>query len=89
MSELLSFLISSRSVTVPGPFFFFSLANIEDSLSGKGGISSNTVALPLGKKEKVLVKLQRKSQTNFWVFEETHPYRLHKAKAEVVTHTEN
>lgn len=28
----------------PGPFFFFSLAKIEDSLSGKGGISSKTVA---------------------------------------------
>ncbi|OBS70894.1 hypothetical protein A6R68_00563 [Neotoma lepida] len=33
-----------RSVTVLGPFFFFSLAKMEDSRSGKGGISSRTVA---------------------------------------------
>lgn len=35
---------SSMSGRLPGPFFFFSLARIEDSLSGKGGISSKTVA---------------------------------------------
>ncbi len=41
-----SLLLSSSSVTdtAPGPFFFFSLARIEDSLSGNGGISSRTVA---------------------------------------------
>lgn len=41
-----SLLLSSSSVTdtAPGPFFFFSLARIDDSLSGKGGISSRTVA---------------------------------------------
>ncbi|KAF3833208.1 hypothetical protein F7725_026873 [Dissostichus mawsoni] len=32
------------SGTLPGPFFFFSLARMEDSLSGNGGISSSTVA---------------------------------------------
>lgn len=43
----LSLLPSSSSVTdtAPGPFFFFSLARIDDSLSGNGGISSKTVAL--------------------------------------------
>lgn len=35
---------SSISGRFPGPFFFFSLAKIEDSLSGNGGISSKTVA---------------------------------------------
>lgn len=41
-----SLLLSSSSVTdtAPGPFFFLSLARIDDSLSGKGGISSSTVA---------------------------------------------
>lgn len=41
-----SLLLSSSSVTdtAPGPFFFFNLAKIDDSLSGKGGISSRTVA---------------------------------------------
>ena len=43
-SALLSRLASSRSVTVLGPFFFLSLARIEDSRSGNGGISSRTVA---------------------------------------------
>lgn len=36
--------LSSMSGSFPGPFFFFSLARIEDSLSGNGGISSRTVA---------------------------------------------
>lgn len=35
---------SSISGRFPGPFFFFSLAKIDDSLSGNGGISSKTVA---------------------------------------------
>lgn len=35
---------SSMSGRLPGPFFLFSLARIEDSLSGNGGISSKTVA---------------------------------------------
>lgn len=43
-SALLSRLASSRSVTVFGPFFFLSLARMEDSRSGNGGISSRTVA---------------------------------------------
>lgn len=33
----------SFSNSAAPPFFFFSLANKEDSLSGNGGISSNTV----------------------------------------------
>lgn len=46
----LSLLPSSSSVTetAPGPFFFFSLARIDDSLSGNGGISSKTVAWEKG-----------------------------------------
>lgn len=32
------------SGSLPDPFFFFSLARMEDSLSGNGGISSKTVA---------------------------------------------
>lgn len=45
-SSLPSLLLSSSSVTdtAPGPFFFLSLARIDDSRSGKGGISSRTVA---------------------------------------------
>lgn len=35
---------SSRPVTVLGPFFFLSLARMDDSRSGNGGISSRTVA---------------------------------------------
>ncbi|TNN34192.1 hypothetical protein EYF80_055642 [Liparis tanakae] len=44
-----SLLLSSSSVadTAPGPFFFFSLAKMDDSLSGKGGISSRTGPLDL------------------------------------------
>lgn len=35
---------SSRALPAPGPFLRFSLARMEDSRSGKGGISSSTVA---------------------------------------------
>lgn len=38
---------SSFTDTAPGPFFFFSLARMDDSLSGNGGISSSTVAYSL------------------------------------------
>lgn len=37
-------LASSMSGRWPGPFFLFSLARMDDSLSGNGGISSKTVA---------------------------------------------
>lgn len=41
----LTFLRASlMSGRLPGPFFLFSLARIDDSLSGNGGISSKTVA---------------------------------------------
>lgn len=43
-TSVCSFFPSSISVFVPGPFFFLSLARIEDSRSGNGGISSRTVA---------------------------------------------
>lgn len=35
---------SSRALPAPGPFLRFSLARMDDSRSGKGGISSSTVA---------------------------------------------
>jgi hypothetical protein len=40
-------------------FFFFNLAKIDDSLSGNGGISSNTVALKI----KMFKCNQRKTKT--------------------------
>ena len=45
MSWLLGSLrLSSRALPAPGPFLRFSLARMDDSRSGKGGISSSTVA---------------------------------------------
>lgn len=45
MSLLLASLLpSSRALPAPGPFLRFSLARMDDSRSGKGGISSSTVA---------------------------------------------
>lgn len=39
---------SSRALPAPGPFLRFSLARMDDSRSGKGGISSSTVACRSG-----------------------------------------
>lgn len=39
---------SSRALPAPGPFLRFSLARMDDSRSGKGGISSSTVACGAG-----------------------------------------
>lgn len=39
---------SSRALPAPGPFLRFSLARMDDSRSGKGGISSSTVACGVG-----------------------------------------
>lgn len=45
MSLLLGSLrLSSRALPAPGPFLRFNLARMDDSRSGKGGISSSTVA---------------------------------------------
>lgn len=41
---LVSLRLSSRALAAPGPFLRFSLARIDDSRSGNGGISSSTVA---------------------------------------------
>lgn len=49
MPPLMSLLLgslrpSSRALPAPGPFLRFNLARMDDSRSGKGGISSSTVA---------------------------------------------
>lgn len=41
---LVSLRLSSRALAAPGPFLRFSLAKMDDSRSGNGGISSSTVA---------------------------------------------
>lgn len=41
---LVSLRLSSRALAAPGPFLRFSLARMDDSRSGNGGISSSTVA---------------------------------------------
>lgn len=44
---------SSRALPAPGPFLRFSLARMDDSRSGKGGISSSTVACGVRGREQV------------------------------------
>ena len=48
-----SLLPSSRALPAPGPFLRFSLARMDDSRSGKGGISSSTVACGVGGRGRV------------------------------------